>query len=206
MGRVCVARSRVRPMVRNRRAFVHSPLPTGTWGSFGGSSFNDGTTQTARDPLRGGPVRTHWHVGVDLATGVTAPAVVVEILDGGLHRGSFATSHGTRAATSRANPMSRVLVVRSRVRPMVRLYIAHVGIIDDRPTWSDCGARRCGLDGAFAPWLVRMVRVRAPTSRANPMKWLCATVCVGAWSRSSLPTSQGDFPAGVILALGWGVL
>jgi hypothetical protein len=27
-----------------------------------------------------------------------------------------------------------------------------------------------------------------------------------AWSRSSLPTSQGDFPAGVILALGWGVL
>ena len=28
----------------------------------------------------------------------------------------------------------------------------------------------------------------------------------GAWSRSSLATSQGDFPAGVILALGWGVL
>ena len=27
-----------------------------------------------------------------------------------------------------------------------------------------------------------------------------------AWSRSSLATSQGDFPAGVILALGWGVL
>ncbi len=25
-----------------------------------------------------------------------------------------------------------------------------------------------------------------------------------AWSRSSLATSQGDFPAGVILALGWG--
>ena len=25
-----------------------------------------------------------------------------------------------------------------------------------------------------------------------------------AWSRSSLPTSQGDFPAGVILDLGWG--
>jgi hypothetical protein len=39
----------------------------------------------------------------------------------------------------------------------------------------------------------------------NVLKTIRQTV-QRAWSRSSLPTSQGDFPAGVILALGWGVL
>ena len=60
---------------------------------------------------------------------------------------TVARSHGTRAPTSRANRMSRVRVARSRVRPMVRLYIAHVGV--DPPQWGDCGGRRCGLDGGL---------------------------------------------------------
>ena len=34
--------------------------------------------------------------------------------------------------------------------------------------------------------------------------WLHMARGYGAWSRSSLATSQGDFPAGEILALGWG--
>ena len=63
------------------------------------------------------------HVGVD-PPGVTAPTVVADWTVGC----AVAGSHGTRAPTARASRMSRVRVARSRVRPMVRLYIAHVGV------------------------------------------------------------------------------
>ena len=56
----------------------------------------------------------------------------------------MARSHGTRGPTPRASRMSRVRVVRSRVRPMVRMYIAHVGV--DPPGVTAAG-RRCRLDG-----------------------------------------------------------
>jgi hypothetical protein len=59
---------------------------------------------------------------------------------------TVARSHGTRAPASRANRMSRVRVARSRVRLMVRLYIAHVGV--DPPGVTAAG-RRCGLDGGL---------------------------------------------------------
>jgi hypothetical protein len=51
-----------------------------------------------------------------------------------------ARSHGTRAPTPRANRVSRVCVARSRVRPMVRMYIAHVGA---DPSGQNNPARSC---------------------------------------------------------------
>ena len=101
VSRGCVARSRVRPMVRLYIA----------------------------------------HVGVD-PPGVTAPTVVADWTVGC----TVARSHGTRAPTPRASRMSRVRVARSRVRPMVRMYIAHVGV--DPPGVTAAG-RRCGLDGGL---------------------------------------------------------
>jgi hypothetical protein len=80
-------------------------------------------------------------------------------LDGG---GTVARSHGTRGPTPRANRMSRVRVARSRVRPMVRLYIAHVGVEVPLPTWSDFS--RAGLHrGWIACHLGRNLRVRRLT-------------------------------------------
>ncbi len=59
---------------------------------------------------------------------------------------TVARSHGTRAPTPRASRMSRVRVARSRVRPVVRLYMAHMGV--DPPGVTAAG-RRCGLDGGL---------------------------------------------------------
>ena len=81
------------------------------------------------------------HVGVD-PPGVTAPTVVADWTVGC----TVARSHGTRAPTPRANCMSRGCLARSRVRPMVRMYIAHVGV--DPPGVTAAG-RRCGLDGGL---------------------------------------------------------
>jgi hypothetical protein len=96
-------------------------------------------------------------VGVD-PPGVTAPAVVADWTVGC----TVARSHGTRAPTPRANRMGRVCVARSRVRPMVRLYIAHVGVEVPLPTWSDFS--RAGLHrGSIACHLGRNLRVRRLT-------------------------------------------
>ena len=68
--------------------------------------------------------------------GVTAPAVVADWTVGC----TVARSHGARAPTPRANRVSRVCVARSRVRPMVRMYIAHVGA---DPSGQNNPARSC---------------------------------------------------------------
>jgi hypothetical protein len=47
---------RVKSDLRNHQAIVQ---PRWLLAFFWGSSFNDGTTQTALDPPEGGPVRTH---------------------------------------------------------------------------------------------------------------------------------------------------
>ena len=99
------------------------------------------------------------HVGVD-PPGVTAPAVVADWTVGC----TVARSHGTRAPASRANRIGRVCVGRSRVRPMVRMYIAHwhVGVEVSLPTWSDFS--RAGLHrGSIACHLGRNLRVRRLT-------------------------------------------
>ena len=76
-------------------------------------------------------------VGAD-PPGVTAPAVVADWTVGC----TVARSHGARAPTPRANRVSRVCVARSRVtgRPMVRMYIAHVGA---DPSGQNNPARSC---------------------------------------------------------------
>jgi hypothetical protein len=43
-----------------------------------------------------------------------------------------------------------------------------------------------------------------PAEKGKLLALLIILLLSRAWSRSSLATSQGDFPAGVILALGWG--
>ena len=73
---------------------------------------------------------------------MTAPAVVADWTVGC----TVARSHGTRAPTPRASRMRRGCGARSRVRPMVRLYLAHVGV--DPPGVTAAG-RRCGLDGGL---------------------------------------------------------
>ena len=66
---------------------------------------------------------------------------------------------------------ARVCVARSRVRPMVRLYIAHVG---GRPTWSDCSRPSLRIGRWVAPWLLRM----APGRQLHAhVAW---AVCVGS--------------------------
>ena len=71
-------------------------------------------------------------------------------LDGGLHRGSFAWYPGRNLTRKLHEPCA--------CSPLSGpTYGADVhSPRGGRPTWSDCAGRRCGLDGGFAPWVVRM--------------------------------------------------